>query len=400
MSAPGAGARRIASAACLAIALVSCAGRPTPRRPGPTPPPPPPSPGSELHWEAPTPGGLPLDVIKDPARPYLYVAQKEGGLLVLGPLGAGRPTDAARLPVSTFEGLHVTALAQSGQLLYLGLGDFFSARGSRTGLAIVDVRDPAHPALRARWLSSATMTGSTAVLVDGATVYLAAKRDGIMVFDASAPDTLRHLTTFQPDPDFPKPNPGATEHPNARGLALVGDRLFVANDAGGLRVLDVADRAAPREVAKYLNAGVRNKPQAYNSVVVSNGVAYLGLDYCGMEVLDVADPTRIRQLGWWNPWGCETPQNTWFNSRGHTNQVVLDAPRRRAYLSAGGSELVVLDVSAPANPRLVHQYEHPSQTQAVWGLAVTPNETFLSYIVAVVPYRGTWAGVKAVATFR
>ena len=42
--------------------------------------------------------------------------------------------------------------------------------------------------------------------------------------------------------------------PAARGLALDGDRLFVAYDAGGLRVLDISDRANPVEIAHFDSA--------------------------------------------------------------------------------------------------------------------------------------------------
>jgi hypothetical protein len=124
------------------------------------------------------------------------------------------------------------------------------------------------------------------------------------------------------------------------------------------------------------------------------------LDYCGLEILDVSDPQDIEQIGWWNPWGCDAATNVWFNSAGHTNQIALDVQRRLVYMSAGASELVVVDVANPAQPVLHAQYEVEGGDQAAWGIEVTPTETYLAYITALIPYRGTWAGVRAVTTPR
>ena len=52
----------------------------------------------------------------------------------------------------------------------------------------------------------------------------------------------------------------------------------------------------------------------------------------------------MRQIGWWNPWESHTIKNLWLNSPGHTNQIVLDANRKIVYLSAGDSELQMVDV--------------------------------------------------------
>jgi hypothetical protein len=262
------------------------------------------------------------------------------------------------------------------------------------------VQAPESPSVTARWLSPTVLSGTTSMLLDGTHLFLGAKRHGVFVFDVTRADTLIRIAEFLPDPNFPKSNPGTTEYPNTRGLALSGNRLYVANDAGGLRIVDVTNRAAPVEVAKYINAGVVNKPQAYNSVVVAGSVAYLALDYCGLEIVDVANPTGMRQLGWWNPWGCDTPANIWFNSPGHTNQLALDLARGLAYLSAGASELVVVDVSDPARPVLRGQFEASGGDQGAWGLALAADETYLTYILSALPFRGTWAGVRAVNPIR
>jgi hypothetical protein len=221
--------------------------------------------------------------------------------------------------------------------------------------------------------------------------------EGVFIFDVSDENNLRFVSSILPDVHFPKRNPNRIEHPNARGLAIHDRLLFVAYDAGGLRVIDIADRSRPREIARYINGRMARKQQAYNNVAIAWPYAYIATDYCGMEVVDVRNPAGMRQAGWWNPWNCQSPTNNWFNSPGHTNQLALDDRRRLVYLSAGDSELQVVDVSNPARPALAAEYGRQRDRLGVWGLAVTQDMIYLAYIRTLIPFQGTWAGVKALA---
>lgn len=307
-----------------------------------------------------------------------------------------RPKEEARIPVKEFGQLDVTHLTQQGELLYLALGDFFAAKGAPAGLAIVSVKNPREPKVLGLWTSPQMVDGAAIVVVDGKYAYLGAMKQGVMIFDISTPAKIKHLTTFQPEVDFPRKNPNRVQHPNARGLALVGKRLFVAYDAGGLRVLDVRNPERPTEIGRYVNAGMGAKQQAYNNLVVDGDLAYAAIDYAGLEVLNIKDPKKIRQVGWWNPWKAETPQNIWFNSPGHTNQLEFDRARHLVYLSAGDSELQVVDVSDPQRPTLVGHYGAPQNDRGVWGLTLGKETVYLTYIQALVPFRGTWSGITAV----
>jgi hypothetical protein len=247
------------------------------------------------------------------------------------------------------------------------------------------------------WTSATTLKGSAVVLVSGRYAYLGAMRAGVFIFDVSNPRAIVPVASILPDVNFPRPNPNSVQHPNARGLAIKGDLLFVAYDSGGIRVIDVADKARPREIARYINGAIRNKQQAYNNIVINGRLAYVAVDYCGIEILDISNPQAIRQTGWWNPWDCETMSNNWFNSPGHTNQLVLDASRRLVFLSAGDSELLAVDVKNPARPELAGHFGAPKDGRGTWGLAVTDRNVFLTYIKAFIPFRGGWSGVTALS---
>ncbi|MBI2808020.1 MAG: hypothetical protein HYX68_23800 [Planctomycetes bacterium] len=350
----------------------------------------------KLVWEFPTPGEYPMCMVADRVgQPYLYVAVKNGGLRILDISKTNGATDVAKIGTDQFGKLHVMHLTQRGTNLYLALGEFFNAFGAPAGLAVVDVKNPRQPRVTALWKSAETLTGSAAIVVDERFAYLGAMKQGVMIFDVSRPGTIRHVSTYQPDIHFPRKNPTKVQHPNARGLFLIGKTLYVAYDAGGLRILDVSDRGKPREIGRYANAAMAKKQQAYNDVHVEKGLAYLPCDYAGLEIVDVRNPRAIRQVAWWNPWQAHTFKNLWFNSPGHTNQIAYDAKRKRAYLSAGDSELQVIDISNPVKPRLAESYGQPKNKHGVWGVAISSNRVYLAYITAVIPFRGTWAGVKA-----
>lgn len=374
---------RIAGAAGLAAAVLSAASAALAET------------APRLLWQVAMPGALPLAVQPDlRGRPYLYVAQKSGGVAVLARAG-GVPV--ATVPRAALGGLDAMHLAQSGDTLLVALGDHFAAGGARAGLAVVSLADPRAPAVRALWVAPAAGRGASAVVSDGRHAYLAAMREGVIVFDLAAPGALRPLTAFRPDPGFPRANPGGLQVPAARGLALAGRLLFVAYDAGGLRVLDVASPARPAEIGRYANARMGAKPQAFNAVALDGRIAYIAVDYCGVEALDIADPRQPRPLGWWNPWRCETPANTWFNSAGHANHLAADPARKRLYVSAGDTELAVLDVADPARPRLIASVGRARDGYGSWGLGFDAGAVYVSYIRAPLPFRGTWSGLRAFA---
>lgn len=353
----------------------------------------------ELSWEFPTPKFLPLAVASDSLdRPYLYVALKSGGLAVLDVADrTSAPRQVAGIDIKSLQQMDVMNLTQHGKMLYLALGGHFTAPGTKhAGLAIVSIANPAKPRLMSVWKSKEKLKGGAVVASDGKYAYLGAMSSGVMAFDVSDPSTLRHLSTFQPDVNFPRKNPGRVQHPNSRGLAIRGSLLFVANDAGGLRVLDVKNRAKPKEIGRYINEAMARKPQAYNNIVIQGERAYIAVDYAGLEILDISNPRKIRQIGWWNPWDAHTLKNLWFNSPGHTNQLFLDAKRNLVYLSAGDSELRVVDVSRPQSPRLAGHFGKPKNKLGVWGLGISKNHIYLTYIKTAVPFQGTWSGIKAV----
>ncbi len=351
-----------------------------------------------LAWEYATPQLFPQALVMDQkGRDSLYVALKNGGLGILDISKSDvAPQSLARISTSELGGLDVMHLVQQDNLLYLALGDFFNAKGSPAGLAVVSVSDPRVPKVLSMWKSAETLQGAACILVKDDYAYLGGMRHGVLIFDIRNARNIKKVAEILPEVDFPRKSPNKIQHPNARGLAIKGPQLYVAFDAGGLRVINIANPLKPQEIGRYVNLGMKEKQQAYNNLVIDGTTAFVATDYAGMEVLDIRDPRNIKPIAWLNLWKADTLENLWFNSPGHTNQIEFDAKRRLVYMSAGDSELLVVDVSERTKPALVARYGPSKDKLGAWGLTMTSKYVYLAYITASVPFHGTWSGIKAI----
>ncbi|HBV62832.1 MAG TPA: hypothetical protein DEF45_07395, partial [Rhodopirellula sp.] len=114
---------------------------------------------------------------------------------------------------------------------------------------------------------------------------------------------------------------------NARAIAIAGMTAYVADGAGGLRVLDVTDPSSITELGAY-DAAANAK-----SVAIQGTVAYVANGAEGLLVLDITDPAAITKLGS-------------FDTAGDAKSVAIQG--MTAYVADGSNGLLVLDVTDPA----------------------------------------------------
>ena len=277
--------------------------------------------------------GLPQKVVQDRlGRPFFYVASKEGGLRIYSLSSPNQPELQAEITVSELQGQEVMNLHQNGSFLYLALGNFFGG-ANPPGIAIIDVTDPENAFIRDVWVSETPGRGCAFVTTSGNYAYLGAMSRGLIILNIENKDDIVWVSELVPDIHFPVENPNSVQLPNARGMAVRGDTVWLCYDAGGLRLIDVADKQHPTEAGRYINQDALGKQQAYNNIILENENAYIAIDYCGLEVLDISNPAEIQQKAWWNPWDCQSPNNAWINSPGHSNQIELDTARHLLFLS-------------------------------------------------------------------
>jgi hypothetical protein len=321
----------------------------------------------------------------------LYVASKEAGLRVYDVTNAPRLVHS--IPISDLAAMHVMSLSQVGKRIYLALGNHWGKKES-AGLAVIDVADPGNASVAGVWKDSEANGAGGAVVVNGRTAYLAAMGNGLIVLDVGNPSAIRVTARLQPELAFPDARPDRNKI-NARGLALHKNLLFLCYDAGGVRVLDVADPKQPAEVGRYSNPAMNGRPRAYNNIVLNGSLAYATVDYVGLEILDISNPRAIMLVSWWNPWNPKLDGLRWFSSPGHANEIAYDAKSKTVLMSAGRSDLVAVNVSDPAHPREVGHIGEVDDSQATWGLATHGDLVYLSYIRTLgIPFRADWPGVK------
>jgi hypothetical protein len=329
-------------------------------------------------------------------KDFLYVASKEAGLRIYN-LSDTTPSLVKTIPISSIDNLHVMSVSQSGNYLYLSLGDFFSSK-QNTGVAIVDVTNPTTATLTDFWKNEPATQGTGMVQVEGNYAYAAGMGNGLFILDISDKSDIKFVSQFVPDISYPNPKSPDPLKYNARGLAVRNDVVYLSYDAGGIRIINVSNKAKPLETGRYSNPVLNDRPRAYNNLVLNDTLLYVAIDYCGMEVLSVKDTAKIRQVSWWNPWKCETPANNWFNSPGHTNEIAYDKDCKVVFMSSGKSEMHAVSVADPAKPDSCASFGNTTNSQGTWGLGLYKNKVYTAYIFVPlgIPFFSNWSGIKEI----
>jgi hypothetical protein len=326
-------------------------------------------------------------------RPYVYSASNELGLVCFDISDAENPIPVDTIPPSALDGLKVSNLHQVDNLLYLALGGFQGFVPENAGCAIVNTDDPENLELIDVWSSPDFNQGSAIVLPDDDLAYLGAMDSGLVILDISVPSNIEFISSILPDPNFPQ-EPGLFSVPNARGMDVDGDVLYVCNDAGGIRAIDLSDPSNPEEIGLHMNWDLEDIAQpAYNNAVIRDQYLYTAVDYCGWEVIDITDPENMVSVAWYNPWDCDS--SNWDGRAGHTNQVNLVDDLDLLFFSGGDSEVLVYEISDPLNATLVGSYAALNDDIASWGMNVKEGLIALSLLnnPIGVPYDSSFGGV-------
>ena len=327
-------------------------------------------------------------------RPYLYIANKEGGLKVYDISDPSHPVSVSNISTTQFMDLDVMNISQNGNYLYLAIGNHFS-NSEQGGMAIVDISNPLVPILLDYYVVPNSKSGAGCVKVEGNYAYLGAMKSGLHILNIGLKSDIQYVSEIMPDINYPISNPNADLY-NARGLEVINDTVYLCFDAGGLRIIDCINKTAPVQVGKYSNPALSvpfNLPRAYNNLVVDGDLVYIAVDYCGMEILNIADFNNITLKGWWNPYNC--PNNNWFTSAVHANEIQFNKTQNLIFMSTGKSDAVVVDVANPTSPQTCTYYGGVDNNIGTWGIGLYKNQMYLSYICTLgIPFTSNWSGLK------
>lgn len=360
-------------------------------------------------------GGVQVVDVANPTQPH-----RVGGYKFPGEYAFGVAISGTYALVATYSGdaggaLHVvdvsdpTAPAPVGQASLPNAfrvaisGDYALVAMQGSGVAVVDVADPAHPA----WVDSFSTQGNASDLIlAGDYAYLA---DGaLLVLDISDPlnisqiarvGSAHYLTSVTitgtlaygggligmvvldiTNPAAPLELGHVDVHGSVMsmlGMAAAGDYAYLGSDYAGLRVIDVHVTSNPQEIGGYTTPvmPVSIDVQGTRAVVTSQyeGVhvldvtnpepvelgayrglddtlaaasagqyAYVAIDYYGLAVLDISDPQNIALAALLAMPGA--PHN-------RVDHIVVSGTH--AYLDAGTAGLQVVDISNPISPTIV-----------------------------------------------
>ena len=339
-------------------------------------------------------------------RDYLYVTANLLGLKIYETSSGLNLIQTMDPSVLTDDASTVT---QRDSLLYVGLGGIFGDTNVVGAMAIVDVADPTNPQLLDVWTDPNTNPGLASgvgvVRVQGDYAYLGEMAEGLTILNISNPSAITFVSKLTPEIDFPHPN-NDQKKVNARGMEIVDTLLYLCYDAGGVRVINIADVFNPVQIGQFSNPVTIlppptnwNLPRAYNNILIEDTLAYVAVDYCGLEVWSVSDPTNALLLAHWNPVDC--PLNgQWEQAPVHANEMVLQSECNMLFVSTGKSELMVLDIADPYAPYAVDSFGTVLDTTGTWGLDVTDENIYLTYAYVVdlpiLPeaFFGDWGGIK------
>jgi hypothetical protein len=203
--------------------------------------------------------------------------------------------------------------------------------------------------------------------------YIADQSGGLQIIDVT-------------NPQMPFRRGSLATRGGASGVALSGNYAFVANGTNGLRVIDVSDPARPIEVAFW------DTPGFAQDVEVHGVYAYVADREGGVSIVDIADPRNPFGVGML-PVGDQAldvdVSGTWLFVAAYgrglvvadisdpaqpVEAVVFRLPHflygvvvrdGLAYSAAGDSGLQILDVTTPTAPRFLGAYNTPGFSRSV-----------------------------------
>jgi len=144
------------------------------------------------------------------------------------------------------------------------------------GLRIVDVSNPSSPVI------VSTLDDDTPVFTDirvaGDHAYLSARTEGLRIVDVSDPASPEVVGAY------------ADVYSLSWDVEIVGDHALVANVLEGLVILDLGDRTSPDVV------GEADTPASAYDLAVAGSIVYVADDEGGVRVVDWSDPTAPAEI--------------------------------------------------------------------------------------------------------
>jgi hypothetical protein len=222
------------------------------------------------------------------------------------------------------------------------------------------------------------------VRVKDGLAYLAVYGDGLRIVDVHDPAHLVEVGHQKPD----APDAGEIYNDVKIVDAAAHRYALMASNQVGVVVVDVTAPATPSIVARFGTASQQGRTDVH-TLFLDGGKAYLANIDVGLEIWDLADPSKPVRLGTWaHP---PTPGQSVFPHD-------LYVAGARAYVDYWAAGMSIVDVSTPAAPALVGEFagygQHTSHSSWVTSvgdrkLAVHGDEQWGAHVHVVDVTEGT-----------
>ena len=219
------------------------------------------------------------------------------------------------------DAFNVEYIGQIGGVTFaVAVRDNYAYIGVGPCLVILDISNPSYPEEVGKTLPLPDMAQD--IVVAGDYLYVADNNGGLRIVNIAnpiAPVEVGFSTT-----------PGL-----ANGVAVAGDYAYVADDIGGLRIVNITNPTAPVEV------GFSTTPAIANDVEVVGDYAYV-VGYDGLGIMNVVNPASPVEVGFY-----------YYYDPTFGVAVVDDY----AYVVDNNGSLRIVNVSNPASPFEVGSYD-------------------------------------------
>lgn len=254
-------------------------------------------------------------------RDFLYVSESGSGDWAAASYDISNPaaTFRSHAPIGYYTPY---AFAFAGARSYVA--------SERSGIMMWDSSVPGQPTVMPPWYVGVQGGNAWAIAITGNYAMIGTSNSWLNTVDLSRPGALTVVGSVQS-----QGTPSSTTE--IRGIALAGNLAFIANEAAGLRVVDITDPAMPVALGGY------GKPYSTGQfVAVATAKEYV-LVADTVDGLAIFDTTNVRS------WSAAGQPAIWFDpARGPAYDVVVRG--NYAYVARGASGLDIWDIANPLAP--------------------------------------------------
>jgi hypothetical protein len=205
-------------------------------------------------------------------------------------------------------------------------------------------------------------------------LYIATINRGVVIFDVRNPAAPRLAGQVMVDAGGNNRETFTNVH--TLTLAPDGLTLYAVNQshpATDLRIIDVSNPEAPREIGRYTRPGVDVLDGFHDINVIDRGgqrIGFLASLRSGLLITDLTDPASVRLLG----------SITWEDTLSHSGAAFEAGGKLYfAHHDEGFDQgMTVLDVSDLTNPKVVSRFQTRRGT-SIHNIEIVANIAYVSY---------------------